>query len=375
MELDDDVPHSAPTAASRTDILDLTSLALPDGSTDHVEEALCNIQADWLERKITREECCLRLFDAIAAEVLAVHSGEITPQLEGLPAPIFDIALEKGWFRFEQPRPAERPIRFRMSGSRWIPPRPDWFGDIRSGAPEPPAPPVKLVKLGHHEVTEAFGAWFRALFAGRIERWSGKARFRNSRSTTPAEAPRPADSDHSVFRQEGEFWTLAFDGKTVHVRDSAGLRHIAELLRKPRVPIEAAVLAGTSVESTQLTQAGGLPMADATTLKAVQADLAEKRTALTGLKEDDWPRRGTLQDQISKLEQYLGEVATHQGQTRKLAGTAQRSRTTVTNAINRAIKRISKQHPRLGLHLKKSTKTGTAPMYTPADEVPDWHFS
>jgi hypothetical protein len=94
---------------------------------------------------------------------------------------------------------------------------------------------------------------------------------------------------------------------------------------------------------------------------------------LAGLDKRDWTRKGALKDEISHLERYLGEVETHQGRARKVSGTAQRSRTRVTNAIKRAIEDISKQHPVLGLHLKKSIKTGTAPIYDPA-EIPDWQF-
>ena len=82
---------------------------------------------------------------------------------------------------------------------------------------------------------------------------------------------------------------------------------------------------------------------------------------------------GALQEDIKKLEKYLGEVGTHQGKARKVAGTAQRSRTSVTNAINRAIDHISALHPDLGLHLRESIKTGTTPIYAPV-ELPDWQF-
>jgi hypothetical protein len=181
-----------------------------------------------------------------------------------------------------------------------------------------------------------------------------------------------AASEQAVFRKEGEIWTLSFDRKAVHVADTLGLGYIAELLRKPRVAIEAAQLAGADIKSTKLAAVPGIPLADEPAIKAVRADLVEKKAALAGLQERDWTRKGALQEDIKKLE-YLGEVGTHQGKARKVAGTAQRSRTSVTNAINRAIDHISGQHPGLGRHLKESIKTGTAPVYAPAN-VPDWHF-
>jgi hypothetical protein len=179
--------------------------------------------------------------------------------------------------------------------------------------------------------------------------------------------------EEAVFRKDGEVWTLSFEGKTVHVSDALGLGYIGELLRTPQMAIEAAQLAGVSVESSKLVALPGIPLADEATIKAVRADLVEKKTELAGLQKSDWTRRGALQEEIPKLEKYLVEVETHQGKARKVAGTAQRSRTSVTNAINRAIDHISAQHPDLGLHLKESLKTGTTPIYAPV-ELPDWRF-
>lgn len=176
-----------------------------------------------------------------------------------------------------------------------------------------------------------------------------------------------------LFRKDGGMWTLSFAGKEVHIQDALGLGHIAELLRKPRVAIEAAQLAGTSVESTKLAALPGIPMADEKTIEAVGAELAERKTALAALHKTDWARKSELQETISKLEKYLGEVATQRRQARKVKGTAQRSRTSVTNAIRRAIVNISALHTDLGLHLKESIKTGTTPIYAPV-ELPDWKF-
>ena len=175
------------------------------------------------------------------------------------------------------------------------------------------------------------------------------------------------------FRNEGEIWVITFAGKTIHVRDILGLGYIAELLRRPRVEIEATQLAGTNVESSKLAAAPGIPMADERTIRCVRANLVEKKDELADLPENDWTQRGVLQEEISKLEKYLGEVETHQKQARKVAGTAERSRTSVTNAIKLAIVHISRQHPDLGRHLKDSIKTGTAPVYGPP-EIQDWDF-
>ena len=48
--------------------------------------------------------------------------------------------------------------------------------------------------------------------------------------------------DRNVLRWEGDYWTIVFDGKTVRLRDSKGLRYLAALLRRPGQHIHAADL-------------------------------------------------------------------------------------------------------------------------------------
>lgn len=188
-----------------------------------------------------------------------------------------------------------------------------------------------------------------------------------------AEHDRRRSPEEALFRKDGETWVLSFQGKTVYVPDSLGLGYIAELMRKPNVAIEAAQLVGASVESSKLAALPGIELADPKTIAAARAELADKKIEFAGLKKSDWARRGALGELIAQLGKYLGEVETRTGHARKVAGTAQRSRTSATNAIRRAIEQISKQHPDLGRHLKKSIKTGTSPVYAPS-ELPDWDF-
>ena len=51
----------------------------------------------------------------------------------------------------------------------------------------------------------------------------------------------------ATFRLEGDVWTVAFGAELCRLRDSAGLRYLAALLRRPGLPVLAAdlvVLAG-----------------------------------------------------------------------------------------------------------------------------------
>ena len=46
----------------------------------------------------------------------------------------------------------------------------------------------------------------------------------------------------SVFRKQGEFWTIAFGPEVVHLRDAKGLSYIAALLRNPSVRVRSTEL-------------------------------------------------------------------------------------------------------------------------------------
>ncbi|MBI4903689.1 MAG: hypothetical protein HY820_08640 [Acidobacteria bacterium] len=176
-----------------------------------------------------------------------------------------------------------------------------------------------------------------------------------------------------LFRREGKLWRLIFNGTEAHVTDLLGIGYIAELLRKPRVAIEAGKLRWPTVECLAIADEPGIPLADDDTIKSVRGELAARQDELGRLCESDWPRRGALKEEISELKDYLGQVERRRGQARKVRGTAQKSRTSVTNGIARAIRAISHQHPDLARHLKDSIHTGGSPAYVPK-ELPNWHF-
>jgi hypothetical protein len=195
-----------------------------------------------------------------------------------------------------------------------------------------------------------------------------------SRERTASQiAAQNKEQPSTVFRKDGFVWTISFAGSTVLLPHLIGLSYIADLLRKPAVPIDAAQLAGIDLKSTKLVVQPGIPLADERAIKAVRGELAAKKAQTANLKQADWARRASLDEQVEKLEKYLREVETNRRTPRKVAGTSQRARTSVANAINRALDAISECHPRLGDHLKTSIKLGNQPVYMPAED-PSWDF-
>jgi|SRR5581483_1952267 len=53
----------------------------------------------------------------------------------------------------------------------------------------------------------------------------------------------PPEPPGAVLRREGEFWTIVYDAETVRLRDSKGLRYLAQLLAHPWERLSALELA------------------------------------------------------------------------------------------------------------------------------------
>src|SRR5439155_11061571 len=62
---------------------------------------------------------------------------------------------------------------------------------------------------------------------------------------TPAPAGEEVPAT-ATFRRQGEYWTIAFAGPVFRLRDSKGLRYIAELLERPGVELHVLDLAAAA---------------------------------------------------------------------------------------------------------------------------------
>ena len=56
--------------------------------------------------------------------------------------------------------------------------------------------------------------------------------------------PEPPPERSAVLRHEGDDWVVQYGDRTVRVRNTKGMHHLAELLRNPGVPLQATRLAG-----------------------------------------------------------------------------------------------------------------------------------
>src|SRR5262249_55092918 len=112
-----------------------------------------------------------------------------------------------------------------------------------------------------------------------------------------------------VLRHEGDHWTIEFAGRAVRVRDSKGMRLLAQLLRRPGGELHAAALVAA---------AEGLPAPDVPSLALEESE---------------------------------------------------RHRVSVTRAIHGVLDRVATAHQALGEHLGRTIRTGMLCSYAPDPRV------
>jgi hypothetical protein len=109
-----------------------------------------------------------------------------------------------------------------------------------------------------------------------------------------------------VFRREGHYWTIAYDGVVVRLKDARGLQYLEPLLRQP----------GRSFHVAELIRFATSP-----------------------------GRRSAAEDESTEA--------------------IERTRKAVTNRIRQTLLRIADMNHDLGLHLRNAVHTGTHCIYTP----------
>ncbi|MGH2740296.1 MAG: ATP-binding protein [Actinomycetota bacterium] len=195
----------------------------------------------------------------------------------------------------------------------------------------------------------------------------------------------PSSARPSVFRLEGEYWAIAFEGDGFRLKDTKGLRYLAHLLARPGREVAAVdlLLAADPPPSPGLVvrelREPGLEVSGPGAAEVLDP---EARLAYKGRLEE-------LQEEIEEAEGFgdserasrarqemdfiAGELATATGlggRARTFASPAERARQSVTKAVKLAIERIGNQSPALGRHLRDTVRTGTFCSYAPDPRVP-----
>jgi tetratricopeptide (TPR) repeat protein len=179
-----------------------------------------------------------------------------------------------------------------------------------------------------------------------------------------------APDGSNVFRREGDYWTVVFEGRTMRVRDLKGMRYLAQLLAHPGH--EFHVLDLVAAETGQRIASG-----DASEILDERAKTAYRRR-LAEI-EDDIEQARALEDASreaqadAEREFLLRELARAVGlggRDRRAASASERARSGATRAIRQAIARLGEHHPQLGEYLDRAVHTGTYCAYVPDPGAP-----
>ncbi|HEX2241353.1 MAG TPA: AAA family ATPase [Actinomycetota bacterium] len=193
-----------------------------------------------------------------------------------------------------------------------------------------------------------------------------------------------------IFTRAGEFWTVAFEGKSIRLKDGKGPRYLAQLLKNPGQEVHvldlAAITEGGSGGSAPRSASGrkrasaeleGAGDADAGPVLDAQAKAAYKKR-LKELQEDldeaeefnDTERAALIQSEMDALVQQLASGVGLGGRDRKAASRAEAARSSVTKAVKNTLAKLELHHPELGRHLNATIKTGVYCSYTPDPRAP-----
>ncbi len=196
---------------------------------------------------------------------------------------------------------------------------------------------------------------------------------------SPQRVPRGRDVPTATLAHDGGWWVASSDGTSVRLRDTKGLRYLAELVAAPGVERHALDL----VDRIEGVGTAGQPdrraLGDAGELLDTQARTAYRhriealRTAAEdaldeGRLDDAEALHGELDALVGQLAQAFGLG----GRSRVAASAAERARLNVTRALRAALAKLVEALPGSGAALDRGVRTGMYCAYDPVDGDTRW---
>jgi class 3 adenylate cyclase len=206
----------------------------------------------------------------------------------------------------------------------------------------------------------------------------------------PASAARPEQTPHgraNVFRREGEYWFIVYEGDAFRLRDAKGLRYLARLLASPGREIHALDLVAEEAEPAPAGSSralgaegailhvaaapGTFEVLDAAARAAYRRRLAELQDDLEEAEAFHDPERAArAREEMEALAAALAGAVGLGGRSRWMGSPAERARQATTKALKAALGKIARYSPALGRHLASTVRTGTYCRYEPDPRLP-----
>jgi len=198
-------------------------------------------------------------------------------------------------------------------------------------------------------------------------------------------APEP-HTLHAIFRREGDYWTIAWQGRVVRMKHAKGFSYIARLLANPGCDVLARILveSGMTTASRSSRNAQGPaaprrtspePLLDAKAREQYRVrmrDLADELAEAERL--NDLGRADQLSTEFEALRDLIAAATGLGGRSRTTPSDDERARLMVTKAIKSALARIRTNESELGHHLATSIRTGNLCSYQPGPSPPAWEL-
>jgi hypothetical protein len=170
-----------------------------------------------------------------------------------------------------------------------------------------------------------------------------------------------------VFRRNGDAWQVG----RVQLRDSKGLRYLAELVAHPGCERHALDLVDAvegvdpgGVDRRSLGDAGEL--LDGPARSAYRRRIEELRSACDDeLAAGRLDRAEALEEELQQLVGQLAAAFGLGGRDRRAASAAERARLNVTRALRAALARLEEALPEAGAALDRRVRTGLYCAYEP----------
>ena len=182
-------------------------------------------------------------------------------------------------------------------------------------------------------------------------------------SSSQASSPKP---QASIFRQEGDYWTISYESTVFRLKDVRGLHYIAHLLRHPHHEFHALELITVEAGTHMSRPSDAGEVLDAKARAAYKRRLEDLRAKLEEAQAyNDLGRTDKAMQEIEFLTAELATAVGLQGRSRKVAAHAERARVSVTRRITVARQKIAVHSPALERYLAMTIKTGLFCSYTP----------
>lgn len=189
---------------------------------------------------------------------------------------------------------------------------------------------------------------------------------------------RPVSGPHgrlAVFRKDGDYWSLSYEGDAFRLKDAKGLAYLARMLAEPGREFHALDLFTASAAGAAPGREDDLAVSTGETMGPAldpQAKAAYKRRLQELDEEMEEAEAANDPERASKARQerefLASEIAAAVGlggRDRPTGSAAERARVNVTKAVRTAIGRIRPHSEALAQHLDRTIHTGTFCSYQP----------